>query len=70
MKCPVCEGIGWFEDYIDYQLCTRYECSYCKSEGRVSIFGWFSYHFWNNMPEWIWDAYTWLACLLHKESED
>ena len=69
MKCPVCEGEGEFREYMDYQLCNRYECSYCKSEGSVSIFGWLGYYFWDNMPEWMWDAYARLAYLMHKGRE-
>ena len=69
MKCPVCEGKGVFEEYIDYQLCDKYECPYCKGKARISVFSWLGYHFWENAPEWVWDLYIWIADRIRRERE-
>lgn len=63
MKCPVCESEGVFEEYIDYVLCNIYDCPYCKGKGDISVFGWISYHFWERMPEWMWE-------IVYRESEE
>jgi hypothetical protein len=56
MKCPVCEGQGDFEEYIDGWLANAYDCAYCEGTGNISIIGWLMFHFWEHMPDWILDA--------------
>jgi hypothetical protein len=61
---------GWhplIHELLDKRLSYDTDCSYCDGKGRVTIFGWLSYHFWQNIPDWVWDIYIWFA---HKESEE
>ena len=43
MKCPKCEGKGW---YLDTRECdniedyTTKDCDYCNGTGRVTLFRW------------------------------
>ncbi len=67
VKCPICEGEGYFEEYIDHWLADKYDCTYCKGAGSVSIFKRLSLYFWERMPDWLWDF--WYE-LFHKEESE
>lgn len=67
MKCPTCDGVGVFEECIDYQIADRYTCSHCVGVGDISVLDWLRYYFWKNMPDWVWDACTRITHRLESE---
>lgn len=69
MKCPVCDGLGGFNEYFGEGVTMHEECGFCNDAGKISIFQWISYHFWKLMPDWFWDLVYNAYHLFHKESE-
>lgn len=62
MKCPTCDGKSGWSYCISYpDLYMREECQHCKGSGRISIWNWLSFQFWNHVPvifiEWYADFY-------------
>ena len=70
MKCPVCDGEGVFEEYIEYTLCDVYNCSCCNGTGKLSLFRWIEVWLWDNLPQRIVELWIDILLFFDKESEE
>ena len=52
MKCPICDGRGYWREPDIYE-----DCSYCKSTGKVSLRKALSYIFWTHVSLWFIEWY-------------
>jgi len=57
MKCPACEGEGYFIEYQDEWGSVTTPCGCCKGEGKISLWRWLDLQFWHNVPVWFVEWY-------------
>jgi len=66
MKCRLCKGKGgWSEDFGEGTI-LREECPPCNGTGRIGLFYWLRWAFWDHAPEWF---FEWWAETFHAGKE-
>ena len=65
MRCRLCEGKGgWSEDFGEGTV-IREECPSCNETGKIGLFCWLQWAFWDHVPEWF---FEWWADTFHPET--
>lgn len=58
VKCPVCEGDGYFYEHMNHQVMFKDKCMHCMGSGVVTIWKRLRFWYWDHVPEFVWDWYV------------